>query len=336
MKSMPSKRASSVSPLGGSFPPAVWLVLFVALASGASASPDAALKAYEKGDFLRARAEFERLAKEKPDDPRLRFNAGDAAYRQQDFTNATAHFETVLGAPDLKLQEQAYYNLGNTRYQLGTKAADPQAKLQSWQQAVTNYSSAVKLDPHDTNALSNLNFVQRQVEELMKQMPKQPQQQNQKQDDKKQDQKDQDQDASQQASQSKDQKDSKPKDSKDSKDSQPNQEPKSQQAQRPDQQKDSEDSKREDQKEQAKAEQKKEQQKEQQAQKQEGQPAGEKSPGSEGQPQPAEAGKPGEMNAAQAGRMLDEQKGEEKALVFQAGGNGKEAAERPRKNRKKW
>jgi Ca-activated chloride channel family protein len=329
MKAMPS---SNISPNGGSFPPAVGLAIFVALASAAAASPDTALKAYEKGDYRRARAEFERLAKEKPEDPRLRFNAGDAAYRQQDFTNATAHFETVLGAPDLKLQEQAYYNLGNTHYQLGAKAAEPQAKLQAWQQAVTNYSSAVKLDPRDTNALSNLNFVQRQVEELMKQMPKQPQPQNQKQDDKKQDQKDQDQDDSQQASQSKDQKDQKPKDSKDSKDSQPNQEPKSQQAQRPDQQKDSEGSKRQDQKEQAKAE----QEKQQQAQQQQGQPAGEKSPGSEGQPQAAEAGKPGEMNAAQAGRMLDEQKAEEKALVFQAGGSGKEAGERQRKNRKKW
>ena len=333
---MKTMRSSNVSPNRGSIPPAAGLAIFVALASVASASPDAALKAYEKGDYRRARVEFERLAKERPEDPRLRFNAGDAAYRQQDFTNATAHFETVLGAPDLKLQEQAYYNLGNTHYQLGAKAAEPQAKLQAWQQAVTNYSSAVKLDPRDTNALSNLNFVQRQVEELMKQMPKQPQQQNQKQDDKKQDQKDQDQDASQQASQSKDQKDSKPKDSKDPKDSQPNQEPKSQQAQRPDQQKDSEGSKREDQKDQAKAEQKKEQPKEQQAQKQEGQQAGEKTPGSEGQPQAAEAGKPGEMNAAQAGRMLDEQKAEEKALVFQAGGSGKEAGERQRKNRKKW
>lgn len=318
---------------GGNFPPAVGLGIFLALTVGASASPEGALKAYEQGDFRKARAEFERLAKEKPNDPRLRFNAGDAAYRQQDFTNATAQFETVLSAPDLNLQQQAYYNLGNTHYQLGNKATDPQAKLQSWQQSLTNYGSAVKLNPQDTNAVSNLNYVQRQVEELMKQMPKPPPQQDQKQDDKDKDQQKKDQDDQQQASQSKDQQ---KQDQKDQKDSPKDQQSKSQQAQKPDQQKDP-NSQKPEQKDQAKADEKKgEKKEEQQAQKQEGKQEGEKSPGSQGEPQGAEAGKPGEMNAAQAGRMLDEQKGDEKALVFQAGGNGKEAGERQRKNRKKW
>ena len=336
MKVTPQRHTERNNRLSGIFPPKAGLLIFLASALAASASPDAALKAYEKGDFRRARAEFERLAKEKPNDPRLRFNAGDAAYRQQDFTNATAQFETVLGAPDLNLQQQAYYNLGNTHYQIGTKASDPQAKLQSWQQSLTNYGSAVKLNPQDTNAQSNLSYVQRQVEELMKQMPKQPQKQDQKKDDKNQDKKDQDQDDSQQASQSKDQKDQQQKNSKDSKD-QKDQEPKSQQAQKPDQQKDKDGSKSQDQQEQAKANEPKDANKEEkQPQKEAGQQAGEKSPGSEGQPQAAEAGKPGEMNAAQAGRMLDEQKGDEKALVFQAAGSGKEASERQRRNRKKW
>ncbi|HTH49475.1 MAG TPA: tetratricopeptide repeat protein [Candidatus Limnocylindria bacterium] len=326
------RHTDRTGPAGRIFPLAAGLALFLGFTFALSASPEGALKAYEQGDFRRARAEFERLAKEKPGDPRLRFNAGDAAYRQQDFTNATAQFETVLGAPDLKLQQQAYYNLGNTHYQLGNKAGDPQAKLQSWQQSLTNYGAAVKLDPRDTNAQSNLAFVQRQVEELMKQMPKPPPQQDQKKDDKDQQKKDQDDSQQQQAGQSKDQQKQDQKDQKDQQD-QKGQQPKNQQAQKPDQQKDSESSQKQDQKEQAKADEKKE---EQQAQKQEGQQAGEKSPGSQGEPQAAEAGKPGEMNAAQAGRMLDEQKGDEKALVFQASGSGKDAAERARKNRKKW
>lgn len=310
----------------------LYLLPLFAAPLGVQASSDSALNSYKKGDFPRARAEFERLARQKPADPRLRFNAGDAAYRQQDFTNATAHFESVLGAPDLKLQEQAYYNLGNARYQLGAKTAEPQARLQAWQQSLTNFGSAVKLDPQDTNALSNLSFVQRQVEELMKQMPKQPQK-NQNQDDQKPSQKKQD---------PSDPSDPKPdqqsKEEQNQPGSSPDQasSPKSQQAQnanedKPGEKAQSPEAKREQQ--QAKAERK---DAEKQARKEPGSEAGQKSPGSAGEAQPEESGKPGEMSTVQAERMLDDQKGGEKALVFQAAGNGKDASERPRRKRKAW
>lgn len=305
---------------------------FTVLAFVANASPDSALKAYQKGDFNRAQAEFEKLAKQKPDDPRLRFNAGDAAYRRQDYTNASAHFESALGAPDLGLQERAYYNLGNVHYQLGTKAADPQAKLQAWQQSLTNFGSAVKLDGKDTNAAANLAFVQKQVEELMKQMPKQSRPQNGK-DDKNQKSQDKDQNQSQQSQsqQSKDQQKPQDRQNKENGDEQ------SQQAQAQDKQ--SKDDKSQSQ--QAQEDQARDKQagqpsaQPQQAQQKPGNAAGQKPEGEAGQPQGDESGKPGEMNAVQAARLLDEQKGDEKALVFQNGG-GKDAAERRQRKRKTW
>ena len=290
-----------------------------------AASPDSALDAYEKRDFPRARAEFEQLAKKDPADPRLRFNAGDAAYRMRDFTNAAAHFESVLAAPDLKLQQGAYYNLGNARYLLGETTRDPQAKLQAWQQSLTNFSSAVKLDPKDTNAASNFAYLKQRVEELLKQMPQQQQPQKGDQDKDKKDPKD-DQDQSQQGQQ-------KPS---------PGDQPKDQQqAQKPEQQPDQgKDGKPEDQKsQQTKADQKKDEQQRQAEEQKARQQAG-KEPGKEGsgdgEPTAAEeAGKPGEMSPVQAARLLDNQKGEEKALVFQSA-NGKGSRERPQRIRKPW
>ena len=338
-----NRRMDDIAAPGGDRPRSArrWLaiaalipVLCASTAGARAASPDSALDAYEKRDFARARAEFEKLAKERPDDPRYRFNAGDAAYRMRDFTNAAAHFESALASPDLKLQQGAYYNLGNSRYLLGEQAADPQAKLQAWQQSLTNFSSALGLDPKDTNAASNLAYMRQRVEELMKQMP--PPQQQQQKGDKDKDKKDdpgKDQQAQQPQSGDKQQgQQDKQKDPQSSKGDPGKDQDKDQAGKKGEQ----EDKKSE----QAKSDPKKDgkpeqgQQEKQQAQKQAGKETGKEGDDGAAQEASEEAAKPGEMSPAQAARLLDNQKAEEKALVFQSG-NGKESRERQRR-RKTW
>ncbi len=134
-------------------------------------TPEEALQAYRKGRFTESEGQYAELAKERPNDPRLRFNAGTAAYRQNDLTNAARWFESVVAAPDLRLQQQAYYNLGNTRYRLGEGVQNPQDRQRLWQEAITNFTAASKLDAADTNAAGNLAFLRRKLEELQQQMP---------------------------------------------------------------------------------------------------------------------------------------------------------------------
>ena len=303
-------------------------VLCASTAGARAASADSALDAYEKRDFARARAEFEKLAKERPDDPRYRFNAGDAAYRMRDFTNAAAHFESALASPDLKLQQGAYYNLGNSRYLIGEQAKEPQEKLQAWQQSLTNFSSALGLDPKDTNAASNLAYMRQRVEELMKQMP--PPQKQQPKGDKDKDKKDdpgKDQQPPQQQS------GDKPQDPQDQQKDDPGKDPDKDQAGKKGEQEDKKSG-------QAKSDPKKDgkpeqgQKEKQQAQKQDGKETGKEGEDGEAQEASEETAKPGEMSPAQAARLLDNQKAEEKALVFQSG-NGKESPERKRR-RKTW
>ena len=321
-------------------------------------SPGSALKAYEQGQFPVARQEYERLAKEHPDDPRYRFNAGDSAYRQKDWTNAAAWFESVLANPDLNLQEQANYNLGNTLFRLGESAADPQVKTKQWEQSIGHFEAATRLNPADTNAVNNLTFARQMLEELRRQQP--PPQQGGKDDKKKQppkDNKDKDsQDQAGNSSKSDDQKQSgkkpDPKDSggDDSKsgesgqnqpkpeiaqNKQPGDQPNgSQQGQEPGKQPnghpgdDGQSNEPQDAKSGQAAAQKP-------GEKKDADRAG-TTGAKPGEPESEDNAKPGEMSAVQAQRLLDSQKGDEKALVFRSHGSGKEARDNSRNVRRPW
>ncbi len=303
----------------------------------AASSPDSALDAYQRGNFRSAQAQYSQLAKQQAEDVRLRFNAGAAAYKNNDLTNATAWFESAAGAPDLKLQQQAYYNLGNTRYRLGETTQDPQARMKEWEQSLQHYGSALKLDLADTNAAANLAFVQQALEQLKQQMPQQPQQG--KDDKNKKEKKDESKDQpGQQQEQDKDQ-------SGDKKEQQ--QEPKDQPAKSGEQKDDDQakgdqsqdkDAGKDQQQGQDKQSQQPEDGQESKAQKgqKSGDESGRESSSGEGESVAEPPGKPGEMSPVQAERLLDQQKGEEKALIFKAAGGGKEAAQRQRRKMKQW
>jgi Ca-activated chloride channel family protein len=137
----------------------------------ADASPASALKDYNSGNFTNALTEFERLLAEqskqqKPEDPRLHFNAGTAAYCATNYSVAIQHFSAVLTAKDIRLQQSAYYNLGNTHFRLGQTAKDLDKLEESWKEAIKQYEHAVALDKTDQNAAFNLAFVQHGVEQI--------------------------------------------------------------------------------------------------------------------------------------------------------------------------
>ena len=136
-----------------------------------SASPAKALKDYRSGNFTNALTEFERLISEranqqKPEDPRLYFNAGNAAYRATNFSAAISHFTAVLSAKDIRLQQSAYFNLGNTHFRLGQQADDLDKLQESWEEAIKQYDHAVVLDKADENAAFNLAFAKQGVEQI--------------------------------------------------------------------------------------------------------------------------------------------------------------------------
>jgi Ca-activated chloride channel family protein len=145
-------------------------------------STSSALREFNAGQYDKALDDYQKLLQKKTGDPRLDFDAGAAAYRDQKFGDATTNFNAVISAPDLKLQESGYYNLGNALYRLGEQNQDLDGKKQSWENALTNYSNTLKLNPQDEDAKFNYDFVKKKLDELKKQQQQQQknnQQQNQ-------------------------------------------------------------------------------------------------------------------------------------------------------------
>ena len=133
---------------------------------GANASPASALRDYQSGDFTNALTEFTRLAQVRTNDLRLIFNAGDAAYRATNFDLAQKLFQQATLSPDLKLQQKAFYNLGNTQFQMAKLAKDMDGLEQGLEGAAKIFERAVALDKTDADAVFNLAFVKNSIEQI--------------------------------------------------------------------------------------------------------------------------------------------------------------------------
>ncbi len=136
-----------------------------------AASPDSALKNYHNGRFTEAQTEFEDLTQRHPDDPRLLFNAGTAAYAAGDYGAAVSHFAPLLRNPDLEMQQRGYYNLASSLYRIGAATQEPATRQALWSRALQHYGSALKLNPADTDAAFNHRFLTGKLEALNRQNP---------------------------------------------------------------------------------------------------------------------------------------------------------------------
>ena len=132
----------------------------------ANASPNSALSDYKAGNFTNSLAEYERLAQVSTNDLRLVFNAGASAYRATNYDEALKNFQLVTVAPDLKLQQQAYYNLGNVQFRTGAAAKDLDGLQEAWETAIKSYARAVSLNTNDADAVFNLAFAKNGVEQI--------------------------------------------------------------------------------------------------------------------------------------------------------------------------
>jgi Ca-activated chloride channel family protein len=283
---------------------AVTVLLLLLLPTGLRGSPASALREYKAGNYDQALKEYEQLLKRKSDDPRLHYNAGASAYRNRQFEEAAKQFNAAIASPDLKLQGLAYYNEGNALYHLGESNPDSKKRTESWEKALQDYQSTAKLNPQDTDAKFNYEFVKRRLEEL-----KQQQQQQSKQD-KSDQQKNQDQKQQQQNQQQDQQK----KDEQQQQQAQQNKDEKKDSSQQEQQKKQEEQQKQQEQAAKQSQEQKDQAQQAQQSPKQP------KDKGDEKEQEAAAAQAAGQMTPQQAQQLLDTQKGDEQMLPVQPSG----------------
>jgi Ca-activated chloride channel family protein len=145
---------------------AAFLLVPLLLPSAAEASPASALKLYNSGNYTNALDEFTRLAQTQTNDLRLIFNAGDAAYRATNFDMAQGLFSQVTLSSDIKLQQKAFYNLGNAQFQLAKQATDLDGIESGLETAEKSYSRALDLNTNDADAAYNVSFTKDAIERI--------------------------------------------------------------------------------------------------------------------------------------------------------------------------
>lgn len=162
------------------------LIILLCLTPSAAEAVSAgeANRKFRDGDYAGAQEVYEELRKESPDDHRLSFNAGTAAYRAGDYEAAARNFSAAVAAENIPLQRQAWYNLGNTLVQAGQSESAPEKTLESWESAVRMYDQALKLEENAEDANFNKNLVTKMIKQLKEQMQQQESQDGSDEDDK--------------------------------------------------------------------------------------------------------------------------------------------------------
>jgi Ca-activated chloride channel family protein len=163
---VPERKDSRKSAAATVVAKAATLALLLLAPLSVSAGAAEALEKYESGKFEAALLEYEQALIPKPDDARLHFNAGTAAFQSGKLGAALQHLNAALTNSDVKLQQRAYYNLGNTRYRMGEGIKELDGRKKVWDEALKSYQNAVALQSDDADARFNLDFVQRQLVEV--------------------------------------------------------------------------------------------------------------------------------------------------------------------------
>lgn len=281
---------------------AILLLGLWAFPAFAAPSPGTAQRKYEAGKFKEAEREYQRLIERKPNDSRLQYNAGTAAYQAKDFSQATNYFGSSLLSPDLDLQQRSYYNLGNSLFRLGEEQAEPPQKMAAWEQSLKHYERALNLNTNDADAKFNRDFVQKKLEELKQQQSQSKSSDQNKGDDKDQKEQQKDQEKQNQQQNQKPDQSNKPQDQSDKKEQPPKSEP--QPKEKPENQK------KQDQPQNAQNKEEKDPSKSKDNAEAKGREKSDKD-----SPSPAQA-VPGQMTQEQVQRLLDAQKNDEKAMIF--------------------
>ena len=106
---------------------------------------------------------------EAPENIKLKYNIASSHYKMKNYDETVkGYLDVAAAAQDVKVEETAFYNIGNAMYRQG--------KLQ---EAVEYYKKAIELDPEDKDAQHNLEFVREEIKKKINDSKKTEQQQKQ-------------------------------------------------------------------------------------------------------------------------------------------------------------
>ena len=115
---------------------------------------DRAIGVAQQEQWALAGEKFKTLVTAHPDQPDLLYDAGVVAFKNEDFEQAKALFESVVQYEKVprKLKEQAYFNKANT-----------QVKQEQFKEALASYEQALMLNPENEEAKHNADVVKKML-----------------------------------------------------------------------------------------------------------------------------------------------------------------------------
>ena len=176
------KRTIPARAAGESWMLALTLLALVSFSHTLPASPREAEKSYHAGSFEEASESYRAAADGAPDDARLHYNLGASLYRSSEFDSAAGSLTDALKTDDVQLQQDAFYNLGNSHFRMGEGMlqTNPEKTIEHWEESLRDYENAINLSETDEDAKYNYQYVKQRLEQLKQQQ--QEQQQDEKQD----------------------------------------------------------------------------------------------------------------------------------------------------------
>ncbi|CAI2718171.1 tetratricopeptide repeat protein [Nitrospina watsonii] len=112
---------------------------------------------YNEENFSKAGEKFQEAEAEAPDNPTVRYNAGNTHYRLGRYEAAIEDYNKVLsGNAPPELRQKTHYNEGNAWYRLG--ALD---------RAMESYKKALELNPKDEDSKFNYEYAKQQWEQAI-------------------------------------------------------------------------------------------------------------------------------------------------------------------------
>lgn len=156
------------------------------VAAGAYARPiNDGNKLFASGDYAGALEKYMKAREAEPANPLLFYNIGTCQYKLGNYEEAKKELESAVRMPDKKMAAKAAYNLANTHFRMGEKAAEGSERIAKWRESVAYLKKAIDLDNGFENAKRNVEIVQRKLkEELDKQKENKDQNQDQENDQK--------------------------------------------------------------------------------------------------------------------------------------------------------
>ncbi len=108
---------------------------------------------YEDQKYGSALNSYTEILKEHPNNQRALFNAGNAYYRLNEYTQAEEMYQKAA-QQNGDLNQSALFNLGNAYYRAGNR-----------EKAIESYKAAILQNPQDKEAIHNLQLVMQQQQQ---------------------------------------------------------------------------------------------------------------------------------------------------------------------------